>query len=116
MNNYFLNITENLDLRPSTVSNTSDIDKITKHFDGHINVWKIKEGYSYSEILQEDNFNFKMVFIDEIKKVVLKLNSKTSSTYGTISASTLKQSIEVHLKYLTIAINHSLKNPLFLTN
>ena len=46
MNNYFLNITKNLELRPSTVSNTSDIDEITKHFDGHINVWKIREGYS----------------------------------------------------------------------
>ena len=28
MNNYFINITKNLDLKPSTVSNTSDIDEI----------------------------------------------------------------------------------------
>ena len=33
MNNYFINITKNLDLKPSTVSNTSDIDKLTIHFD-----------------------------------------------------------------------------------
>ena len=43
MNNYFLNITKNLDLKHSTVSNTSDIDEITKHFDDHISVCKIKE-------------------------------------------------------------------------
>ena len=34
MNNYFINITKNLDLKPSTVFNTSNIDEITKHFDG----------------------------------------------------------------------------------
>ena len=27
INNYFINITKNLDLKPSTVSNTSDIEK-----------------------------------------------------------------------------------------
>ena len=39
----------------------------------------------------------------------MKLNSKKSSTYGAIPASILKQTIEVHLKYLTNTINHSLK-------
>ena len=54
MNNYFINITKKLHLKPSTVPNTSDIDEITKHFDDHISVCKIKE--AYSEILREDNF------------------------------------------------------------
>ena len=111
MNNYFINITKNLDLKPSTVPNTSDLDEITKHFDDHISVCKIKE--AYSEILREDNFIFKMVSMDEVKKEVLKLNSKKSSTYGAIPASILKQTIEVHLKYLTNTINHSLKESTF---
>ena len=111
MNNYFINITKNLDLKPSTVPNTSDIDEITKHFDDHISVCKIKE--AYSEILREDNFSFKMVSMDEVKKKVLKLNSKKSSTYGAIPASILKQTIEVHLKYLTNTINNSLKESTF---
>ena len=93
-------------MKPSTVPNTNDIDEITKCFDG-FSVCKIKE--TYSEILQEDNFNFKMVSMDEVKKVVVKLSSKGSSTYDAISESILKQSIEVHLKYLTKTINHSLK-------
>ena len=59
------NITKNLDLKPSTVSNTSGIDKVTKHFDYHISVCKIKE--VYSEILREDNFRFKMVFEIKLK-------------------------------------------------
>ena len=72
MNNYFINITKNLDLKPSAVPNTSDIDEITKHFDDHISACKIKE--AESEILREDHFSFKMVSMDEVKKVVLKLN------------------------------------------
>ena len=50
-----------------------------------------------------------MASMDEVKKVVLKLDSKKSSTYGAIPASILKQTIEVHLKYHTNTINHSLK-------
>ena len=111
MNNYFINITKNLDLKPSTVPNTSDIDEITKHFDDHISVCKIKE--AYSDILREDNFSFKMVSMDEVKKEVLKFNSKKSSTYGAIPTSILKQPIEVHLKYLANTINNSLKESTF---
>ena len=57
MNNYFISITKNLDLKPKTVSNARDIDEITKHFDDQISVCKIKE--AYSEILREDNFSLK---------------------------------------------------------
>ena len=31
MNNYFINITKNLDLKPLAISNIGDIDEITKH-------------------------------------------------------------------------------------
>ena len=74
MNNCFINITKNLDLKPSTVPNTSEIDEITKHFYDHVSVCKIKK--AYSEILREDNFSFKMVSMDEVKKEILKLISK----------------------------------------
>ena len=39
MNNYFMNITKNLDLKPSTVSNTGDIDEITRHILAIISVY-----------------------------------------------------------------------------
>ena len=38
MNNCFVNVTNNLDLKPSAVPNTSDIDELSKHFDDHISV------------------------------------------------------------------------------
>ena len=68
---------------------------------------------AYSETLREDNFSFKMISMDEVKKEVLKLNLKKSSTYDTIPASILKQTIQVHLKYLTNTINNSLKESTF---
>ena len=34
MNYYFIKITKDLDLKPSADSNTSEIDKITKHEGG----------------------------------------------------------------------------------
>ena len=69
--------------------------------------------------LQEDDFSFKMVSMEEFMKVVLKLNSKIyiyiyiCSTYGSIPTSILKQTIEILLKYLTNAINHYLKESTF---
>ena len=54
-----------------------------------------------------------MVCMDKVKKVVLKLNSKKSSPYGDTPASILKQTIEVHIKYLTNAINDYLKESTF---
>ena len=111
MNNYFINITKNLDLKSSTVPNTSDLDEIPTHFDGNISICKIKE--AYSKILREDNFSFKMVSMDEVKKEILKLNSKKSSTYDAIPASILRQTIEVHLKYLRNTINNSLRESTF---
>ena len=98
-------------MKLSTVSNTSGIVEITKYFDDHIGICKMKE--AYSEILREDNFSFEIVSMDEVKKVVLRLNSKNSSTYGAIPASILKQTIEVHLKHLTNTINHFLKQSTF---
>ena len=61
-------------MKPSTVYHISGTAEITKHFDGHISVSKVKE--AYSEILQDDNFSFEMLSMDEVKKVVLKLNSQ----------------------------------------
>ena len=62
MNNYFINITKKLDLKPSTVPNTSDIDEVTKHFDDHISVCKIKEAYGTipASILKETKGSFEI--------------------------------------------------------
>ena len=72
MNDCFINITKNSDLKHSTVSNITDNDKITKRFDDHISVCKIKE--AYSKILREDNFSFGMASMNEVKIPYFRTN------------------------------------------
>ena len=55
-----------------------------------------------------------MSVLDDIKKEVLNLNSKKSSTSGAIPVRILKQTIDVHLQHLTNAINHTLQTNCFL--
>ena len=61
--NYFISTKKILVLKPLTVPNTNDISEITKHLCGHISVCKIME--AYSKILQEDNFIFKIVSMND---------------------------------------------------
>ena len=60
---------------------------------------------AYPEIVP-DSFHFKSVSLDDVKKEVLNLNPKKSSTSGTIPVTILKQTIDVHLQHLTNAMNH----------
>ena len=80
MNNCFINITKNLDLKILTVSNASDIDEITTSpFNDHIIVCKVKE--AYIKILREDVFSFKIVSTHKVTKVVLKLCKYPKTNY-----------------------------------
>ena len=103
MNKYFINITKNLRLKAQIINTTDDIQSLTKNYDNHISIRKIVP----------DSFNFKSVSLDDVKKEVLNLNPKKSSTSGTIPVTILKQTIDVHLQHLTNVINHSLQTNCF---
>ena len=51
--------------------------------------------------------------LGDVKKEVLNLNPKKSSTSGTIPVTILKQTIDVHLQHLTNAINYTLQTNCF---
>ena len=108
-----MNIQKNLHLKPSTCNGAIDIDSITKTYKNHINIKKIKE--HLPEIVP-DNFHFNLVTMDEVQIGVLKLNKKKSSASGTIPTTVLKQTVEVHLQFLTNATNHGLQKTYFLIN
>ena len=110
MNKYFINITKNLNLKASIINTTDDIRSLTKNYENHISIRKIKE--TYPEIVL-GSFYFKSVSLDDIKKEVLNLNPKRPSTSGTIPVTILKQTIDVHLQGLTNAINHTLQTNCF---
>ena len=110
MNKYCINITKNLNLKAPIINTTDDIQPLTKNHDNHISIRKIKQ--AYPEIVP-DSFHFKSVSLDDVKKEVLNLNPKKSSTSGTIPVTILKQTIDVHLQHLTNAINYTLQTNCF---
>ena len=64
-----------------------NINQISSTFDNHINIKKVKE---YFPDASSNNFDFTEVSQDEVKKEVLHLNVKKSSTSSSIPATTLK--------------------------
>ena len=48
MNNFFINITKNLDLKTSKKCTTKDLNSIVSEFDDHISIKKIKEFFLIS--------------------------------------------------------------------
>ena len=67
MNNFCMNITKNLNLKPCKDSSLTDINSITSNFDNHINIKKIKE--SFRNIASGD-FNFKEVSRKDVTKEI----------------------------------------------
>ena len=58
MNNYFINITKTLNLKPYKYPNTVNINEIISTFDNHI---KIKKNKEYFPDASSNNFEFKEV-------------------------------------------------------
>ena len=73
VNDYFINITKALNLKPCKCSNTKNINEIISTFDHQISINKIKE---YFPDAFNNNFEFTKVFQDEVKNEFLHLNVK----------------------------------------
>ena len=63
MNNFFINITKNLNLKPYKDSSLTNINEITPNFDNHLSIKKIKE--SFLNIVSGD-FNFQEVAREDV--------------------------------------------------
>ena len=88
MNNYFINFTKHLNLKPHTVSNTMDIEQIASALkQSLVSIMKIRE--IFREI-SSNSFKFIRVTEESVKSEALKLNTQTSSTSGSIPATILK--------------------------
>ena len=80
------------------------------NFDNHVSTKKIKE--SFPSIVSSD-FNFQEVAREDVKKEIINLNVKKSSTNGSIPETILKQCVGVYLPFLTKAINHAITENTF---
>ena len=111
MNNYFVKITKTLRLQRSKKYRTNDIGILTSQFKDHASIKKIKSSIkkiklSYPEIIA-DTFNFTLVSPEDVKREIMNLNVKKSSSSKAIPAAILKQSVHIYLPFLTNCINHS---------
>ena len=88
MNNYFINVTKTLNLKKQHGVGRSGVNEL----ENHINIKMIHE--KYSEILPE-SFKFQFLSNNEVKKEIENLDTKKSSTCGSIPASILKQCVKM---------------------
>ena len=103
MHDYFMSITRTLNLN----KHFSDSNGDPSEFESHISIKMIHE--KYPEIIP-DSFNFKLVSDDNVKKEIENLNTKNSSTHGSISASISKQCVDAYLSQLANSINYSFQH------
>ena len=103
MNDYFINVTKTLNLKKQLGVGCSGINE----FENHISIKIIHD--KYPEILPE-SFKFQLVSNNEVKKEIENLDTKKSSTYGSIPATILKQCVNGYLPHLTNSINYSIQH------
>ena len=106
MNNYFINVTKTLNLKKQLGLGRSGVNE----FENHISIKMIHE--KYPEILPE-SFKFQFLSNNEVKKEIENLDTKKSSTYGSIPATILKQCVNAYLPHLTNSINYSIQHSNF---
>ena len=100
MHEYFTNITENLNLKPSHVF---QIPKILLTF---IKITSVLLKLSQSN-LEFEPFHFQRISSNELKNEILNLNNKKATREGDIPVNLLKESIDTYLPVLTEIINSS---------
>ena len=110
MNNFLINITKDFNLKPYKDSSITNINGITSNFDNHVSIKKMKE--SFPNIVSSD-FDFQEVAREDVKKEIINLNVKKSSSIGSIPATILKQCVDIYLPFLTKAINHAITKDIF---
>ena len=110
MNNFFINITKNSNLKPYKDSSLTNINEITSNFNNDISIKVTKEFFSN---IVSDNFNFQEVAREGVKKEIINLNVKNSLTNGPIPAIILKQYVDIYLPFLIKVINHAITENTF---
>ena len=111
MNNYFVNITADLELKRDN-ENFYDIPaavyNIKKKFQDYQNILKIKKAFNVTDL-----FSFHEITEDETRKEISKLDGSKATPVGDIPAEMLKSTIDVHVSLLTKIINSSIRNGRF---
>ena len=103
MNQYFTNITKQLNIKKSP--QLKNLEDIINYYHNHISIVKIKS----SNNTHSDLFTFNLVSSDEIKREILTLNNKKASREEDIPVNILKDAIDTYLPILTKVFNSSIE-------
>ena len=104
MNNYFVSIIADLDLKRDS-KNFYDTPASVHN---HQSILKIKKSFNVTDL-----FSFHEITEDEIRKEISKLHVSKATAVGDITAEMLKSAIDVHVSLLTKIINSSIRNGCF---
>ena len=109
MNEYFINISKSLKIKPNLISSYETIHKIVTIFQYHHSIQRIKSlNFENCNVL-----NFSQVNEKDVRDEILNLSSKKATRKGDIPANILRDNIEIYVTELTRLINTCLLNGTF---
>ena len=111
MNNYFVNVTADLDLKRDSeifYDTPASVYNVKKKFQDHQSVLKIKKAFNVTDL-----FPFYEITGVKIRKEISKLDDFKAIPAGDIPAEMLKSTTDVHVFFLTKIINSSIRNGCF---
>ena len=109
MNDYFVNISSNLNINPDKINPKENADDIIDIFKNHHSIQRIK----VSNQLENNSFDFKIISEEELRLEIKNLSCKKATNKGDIPANILKNSCDFYLKDLTTIINNCIRDGIF---
>ena len=105
MNNFFINITKDLELKKDSKDKPNNLEDILKAFKSHSGIEKIKKAINTTE-----KFSFCNVKDDVVRKFIVNLDGSKATPVGDIPTDMLKQTIDIYLPIMIQIINMSIDN------
>ena len=105
LNNSFINITKNVELKKNSKGKLNNLEDILNAFESHLSIEKIKKAINTTE-----KFSFRNVKDDEVRKFIMNLDGSKATPAGNIPTDMLKQTIDIHLPIMTQIINMYIEN------
>lgn len=75
MDNFFIDITKKLNLKPYKNTNLTDVSVITLNFSNHTSIRKLQE---FLPNIKHDDLNFSPVSLEDVTKEILNLNAQNN--------------------------------------
>ena len=102
---FFVSITESLDLKKDDDSslypiNSNNINHILEKHKSHLSAHKTSQTFMTNE-----KVSFQFVMEDQVREVIMNLDSSKAAPIGDISVDILKSTIDIHLSFITSSIN-----------